>query len=199
MEALNKAREEATRVSGHGSRPSTGPVIHHHSERSSDSASLNMNMSGSRASLHHDLEGMTYEQLYQRCQREIAMKNNAVEKLLIMGTNKGIENEKALSRSKSTKKQRADLNRQRELWERDQAVERQRMRESEKEKEKEVEFYRGQVQDMMIKHAHVTQANHDLENQLKALKAVAGPELTKCLMNGIAAGHVQSKKKRVYR
>lgn len=181
-----------------GSRPSTGPVIHHHhSERSADSTSLN-NMSASRASLH-DLEGLPYDQLLARCRREIAMKDNAVEKLFMMGTNKGIETEKPVSRVKSTKKQRADLNRQRELWEQEHAEEKRRMRELERQKEKELEFYRGQLQEAMEKISSLNHSNHDLIRQLNSLKNAAGPELTKCLINGIAAGHVQSKKKRAYR
>lgn len=40
-----------------------------------------------------------------------------------MGTMKGIETEKSVARSKSTKKQRADANRQRELWDQEHAAE----------------------------------------------------------------------------
>lgn len=196
---MNKARDESLRASNHGSRPSTGPVIHHHGERSSDSSSLNVNMSASRASLHHDLEGLTYEQLLIRCKREMAMKDNAIEKLLIMGTSKGIESEKAVTRSKSTKKQRAvDLNRQRELWEQEHATEKKRMRDIERQKNEEIDFYRAQMQETMGKISNLTSTNHELERQLTELKAVAGPELTKCLMAGIAAGHVQTKKKRQF-
>ncbi|KAI6182913.1 Non-specific serine/threonine protein kinase [Aphelenchoides bicaudatus] len=195
LEALR--REETMRSSNHSNRPNTGPVIHHHSDRSSDSISVN-NISGSRTSLH-DLDGLSRDQLISRCKREIALKENAIEKLLIMGTSKGIESEKSINRSKSTKKQRVDINRQREMWNQEHAVEMKRMREMEIKKDKEIDFYRAQLQDAMLKVGSLTHEHHELDRQLKEIQAVLGPDL-KPLMNGIAAGHVQSKKKqRPYR
>lgn len=167
LEALR--REETMRSSNHSNRPNTGPVIHHHSDRSSDSISVN-NISGSRTSLH-DLDGLSRDQLISRCKREIALKENAIEKLLIMGTSKGIESEKSINRSKSTKKQRVDINRQREMWNQEHAVEMKRMREMEIKKDKEIDFYRAQLQDAMLKVGSLTHEHHELDRQLKGMRA----------------------------
>jgi hypothetical protein len=172
---LDALRREETRASTHGSRANTGPVIHHHSDRSSDSISVS-NISGSRTSLH-DLDGLNRDQLISRCRREIALKENAIEKLLIMGTSKGIANEKSVTRSKSTKKQRADDNRQRELWAQEHAAELKRMREIESQKDKEIDFYRGQLQEAMSKMANLAHANHDLNRQLSEIQTALDPSV----------------------
>lgn len=126
-------------------------------------------------------------------------KERTIQRLLIMGQDKGIESQSTVARSKSTKKQLADIQRQRELWQKECAAEKQRLSAMEREKEETIELYRGQLQDAMFKISALTHSEHELQRQLSQLMDIAKSELPEGLINGIESGHVQPKKKRAHR
>jgi hypothetical protein len=142
---------------------------------------------------------MSYDELLAECRRQITLKQNAIEKLFTIGRDKGIEAESAASRTKSTKKQRADIQRARELWDRDHAKEKQRLLQSEREKEDQLQYHRNQLQDAMLEINRLVNSERELQRQLAEYQNIHGAQLPKGLLDGIATGLIQPKKKRINR
>lgn len=145
------------------------------------------------------MENLTYDQLLAQCRREITLKENAIKKLLDIGRAKGIEPENAASHTKANKKQRADIQRAREIWDKEHALEKQRLREMEREREGYLQDQRNQLQDAMLQINKLANSERELKRQLAELKEIAGPQLPKGLLDGIATGLIQPKKKRINR
>ncbi|KAI6225757.1 hypothetical protein M3Y95_00730800 [Aphelenchoides besseyi] len=188
QEALNRARDDS-RMGPPGNRSNTGPVIHHQQERSSES----LNHAVSTTSLN-DLDGLSREQLIVRCRREISLKKNAIDKLLIMGTTKGIETEHQSNRTKGGKKQQTEMKRQREMWDQEHAKERQDWKKRETVLENELDLTRSYLQEEMNKNMNLKQHQHDMERQLNFLRDQVPPAVARHAANGMS--DCVSKKKR---